>query len=198
MLAILGVSDKRRISVLGSGLLALGWSVVATDGTRSALLADGCDVGRMSDLAGIPTLLGGRVKTLTVSVMAGILARDTDADLHELAEHGITRVDLVCCNYYQLPPLDQAPALADFREKVDVGGPAMLRAAAKNCANVIPLADPDDYSDVLELLSTADGSPEGVSLSRRIGLAAKAFRVSQAYEQQVYQLFQAAADRAVG
>src|SRR4051812_19470133 len=103
MLAILAVSDKRDIEVLAGGLVRLGWQVVATDGTRDTLAAAGCRVGRVADIAGVPTILGGRVKTLTLPVMAGILARHTESDGRELADLGIEPVELVCCNYYRLP-----------------------------------------------------------------------------------------------
>ncbi|OLR92235.1 phosphoribosylaminoimidazolecarboxamide formyltransferase [Actinokineospora bangkokensis] len=187
MLAVLGVSDKRSIEVLAGGLLDLGWDVVATEGTRRAIAEAGLSVGAVSDLAGVPTMLGGRVKTLTVSVMAGILARDAEPDLSELAEHGVERVHLVACNYYVLPAA--ASSMDQFREKIDVGGPAMLRAAGKNCAHVVPLCDPDDYAGVVAELAAAGGSPEGVSQERRFALAAKAFEVSAAYEASVAALF---------
>jgi phosphoribosylaminoimidazolecarboxamide formyltransferase/IMP cyclohydrolase/phosphoribosylaminoimidazolecarboxamide formyltransferase len=185
MLAVLGVSDKRNIDVLAGGLLDLGWDVVATEGTHRLCSDAGLKVGRVADLAGVPTLLGGRVKTLTVSVMAGILARDTESDVEELSRYDITRVDLVACNYYRLPA-GPVP-FADFREKVDIGGPAMLRAAAKNCAHVIPLSDPDDYAGVLEQLAAGE-----VPMPTRLALAAKAFRISADYEEAVAALYAAA------
>ncbi|MEV6716634.1 hypothetical protein AB0M48_31885 [Lentzea sp. NPDC051208] len=182
MLAVLGVSDKRGIDVLARGLLDLGWDVVATEGTQRLCAEAGLPVRAVADLAGVPTLLGGRVKTLTVSVMAGILARDDESDLAELSRYDITRVDLVACNYYRLPT-DPA-SFADFREKVDIGGPAMLRAAAKNCAHVVPLTDPDDYAGVLEQLAAGE-----VPVATRLALAAKAFRISAEYEQAVAELY---------
>ncbi|WP_329315261.1 MULTISPECIES: hypothetical protein [unclassified Streptomyces] len=191
MLAVLAVSDKRNIDTLAVGLLRLGWDVVATEGTQKQLADAGHQVGRIADLAGAPTLLGGRVKTLTLSVMGGILARDTPADLAEIAAYDITRVDLVACNYYLLPEREQGIDFAAFREKIDVGGPAMLRGAAKNCEHVIPLGDPDDYDEVLALLDAGAGSPSAVPHSRRLALAEKAFRISAAYDDSVRALFQA-------
>lgn len=189
MLAILAVSDKRNIDALAEGLLRLGWDVVATEGTHRLLQEAGHEVGRVADLAGVPTLLGGRVKTLTVSVMGGILARDTESDLEEIAEYGIPRVDLVCCNYYLLPELEEGLDLAGFRERVDIGGPAMLRGAAKNCEHVIPLSDPDDYDDVLKLLEHGGGTASAVPMRHRLRLAEKAFRISAAYDESVSALF---------
>ncbi|WP_018790255.1 hypothetical protein [Salinispora arenicola] len=180
MLAVLAVSDKRNIEELATGLLGLGWDVVATEGTRRLLRDRGVTVGAVSDLAGVPTLLGGRVKTLTVSLMGGILARDEPADRAEVERHGLTRVHLVCCNYYRLPDPQPAQPFERFRELIDVGGPAMLRAAAKNCAHVVPLSDPDDYAGVLKAL--ADG---GVDRRQRLDLARKAFAVSAAYDTSV-------------
>jgi AICAR transformylase/IMP cyclohydrolase PurH len=191
MLAVLGVSDKRNIDMLAAGLLGLGWDVVATEGTHQAITDAGLRIGRVADLAGVPTLLGGRVKTLTVSVMAGILARDTGPDIEELARYGITRVDLVACNYYRLPA--ETASLADFRERVDIGGPAMLRGAAKNCAHVVPLCDPDDYQDVLDALAKGDGTAGSVPMQLRLALAVKAFRISAEYDDAVRALFEVVA-----
>lgn len=189
MLAILAVSDKRNVEPLAAGLLRLGWDVVATEGTHQLLEEAGHEVGRVADLAGVPTLLDGRVKTLTVSVMGGILARDTESDLREMAEYAIPRVDLVCCNYYELPEPEPGMDPARFRERVDVGGPAMLRAAAKNFERVIPLSDPNDYEELLKLLEQGGGAASGVPLSHRLTLAEKAFRISSAYDASVATLF---------
>jgi AICAR transformylase/IMP cyclohydrolase PurH len=183
MLAVLAVSDKRNIEQLAVGLLESGWDVAATEGTRGALADRGVEVGSVADLAGVPTLLGGRVKTLTVTVMGGILARDCESDILEMKTHDITRVDLVCCNYYRLPASTGGLPLEQFREKIDIGGPAMLRGAAKNCENVIPLTDPDDYPAVLHALRTG-----GVHLTYRMALARKAFEVSAAYDASVVEL----------
>ncbi|ONI77979.1 phosphoribosylaminoimidazolecarboxamide formyltransferase [Actinosynnema sp. ALI-1.44] len=180
MIAILSVSDKTGIGDFAGGLLELGWEIAASDGTHRAI---GRDVGRISDLARIPALLGGRVKALTVSVMAGILARDTPADLAELQAADIRRIHLVCCNFGALP--DRATSLADFQDAVDIGGPAMLRAAAKNCAHVIPLTDPADYPDVIAALNRGE-----VPVESRTALAAKAFRVSSDYDARVGALFE--------
>ncbi|HET6482018.1 MAG TPA: phosphoribosylaminoimidazolecarboxamide formyltransferase [Actinoplanes sp.] len=189
MLAVLAVSDKRNVEELATGLLGLGWNVVATDGTRAVLRERGITVRAVSELAGVPTLLGGRVKTLTVSLMGGILARDEPGDLAEVEQHGIQRVDLVCCNYYRLPEPQQNLPFERFRELIDVGGPAMLRAAAKNCAHVIPLSDPDDYAGVLKAL--AEGGVDG---ARRLSLARRAFDISAAYDAAVARLLAGAVD----
>lgn len=181
MIAILSVSDKRGIADLAAGLLDIGWDIAASEGTARAI---GREVGRLSDLAGIPTLLGGRVKALTVGVLAGILARDTPADLDELRARDLRRVHLVCCNFGALP--ESAGDLTDVEDTVDIGGPAMLRAAAKNCAFVIPLVDPDDYPVVLEALK-ADDVP--LDLDLRTTLAAKAFQASSRYDARVAELF---------
>jgi AICAR transformylase/IMP cyclohydrolase PurH len=179
VLAILGVSDKRDIGRLAGGLLELGWQVVATEGTRQAIGAAGHIVGHIAELAGVPTLLGGRVKALTVSVLAGILATDSESDQAELRQYGITRVDLVCCNF---TPLSGSGTSAGFPENVDIGGVTMLRSAAKNYAHVIPLTDPDDYPAVLSTLRHGDGTIESVPVKLRAGLAAKVFTVSSRYD----------------
>lgn len=188
MLAVLAVSDKRHIEVLATGLLKLGWTVAATQGTASVLSRRGVQVGGIAELAGVPTLLGGRLKTLTVPVMGGILARDTESDRREAAAYHIPRVDLVCCNFYQLPEPAGDLSFEEFRELIDVGGPAMLRGAAKNCEHVIPLSDPDDYAGVLDALAAGGGSPDSVSLAYRLTLARKAFQISTAYDAAVVNL----------
>lgn len=125
--------------------------------------------------------------------MGGILARETESDLREMAEYQIPRIDLVCCNYYLLPEPGVDPAR--FRERVDVGGPAMLRGAAKNFEHVIPLSDPEDYDDVVKLLEQGGGRPSSVPTSRRLALAEKAFRISSAYDACVAELFGARGQR---
>jgi AICAR transformylase/IMP cyclohydrolase PurH len=167
----------------------MGWDVVATEGTRRAISEAGHVAGDIADLAGVPTLLGGRVKALTVSVMAGILATDAPSDLAELRHYGIRRVSLVCSNFVQVP--GDEPAAERVWNSVDIGGPTMLRAAAKNCAHVIPLADPDDYPAVLAALAGGDGTVAAVPREHRISLAAKAFKLSSQYDQRISELFAA-------
>lgn len=180
MRALVSVSDRTGLRGLVSGLLAMGVEVYATDGTRRALAEEGLAVRSVGDLTGFPEILGGRVKTLHPAIHAGILARRDEAQhVAELTQHGIKTIDLVAVNLY---PFAQTIRRADATEEaaiesIDIGGPALLRAAAKNYAHVTVLVDPADYAPVLDALK--DG---GVDLDVRRSLAAKAFEHTAAYD----------------
>ncbi|MGC9333436.1 MAG: bifunctional phosphoribosylaminoimidazolecarboxamide formyltransferase/IMP cyclohydrolase [Anaerolineae bacterium] len=181
MRAIISVSDKTDVAVLGRGLAAMGAEIYSTGGTQQALEAAGIAVRPVSDLTGFPEILEGRVKTLHPAVYGGLLARrEVPADLEELARHGLAPIDLVAINLY---PFERTVArrdvaLATALAQIDIGGPAMLRAAAKNFSSVLPLCDPRDYPDVLEALR----KPDGPGQAFRRGLAAKAFRHVAVYD----------------
>jgi len=180
MRAIVSVSDRTGIAELVRGLLALGAEVFATDGTRAYLADEGLAVGRIGELTDFPEILGGRVKTLHPAIHGGILARrDVPEQLAELAEHGIGTIDLVAVNLYPFAQTVRQPnaSLQEALENIDIGGPTMLRAAAKNFASVIVLADPADYQPVLEQLAAG-----GVAMDTRRRLAAKAFALCAAYD----------------
>ena len=177
--ALISVSDKRGLDGLGQGLAQLGWSVLSTGGTASALREAGCEVTEVGDHTGFPEILGGRVKTLHPKVFAGILAAPTPDHEAQIAELGIPRIDLVVVNLY---PFRETVArdgvsLAEAVEKIDIGGPSLLRAAAKNHARVAVVVDPDDYDSVLSELR--DG---GIGEATRRRLALKAFRHTAAYD----------------
>jgi phosphoribosylaminoimidazolecarboxamide formyltransferase/IMP cyclohydrolase len=192
MRALVSVSDRTGLRVLVSGLLALGAEVYATDGTRRALAGEGLAVRSVADLTGFPEILGGRVKTLHPAIHAGILARrDEGPHLRELAEHNIKPIDVVVVNLY---PFSQTIRRADASEEeaiesIDVGGPALLRAAAKNFAHVTVLVDPADYEPVLDALK--DG---GIDLDARRRLAAKAFAHTAAYDSHIASFLRPADD----
>ena len=181
MRAILSVSDKTGIALLGLGLADLGFEVYSTGGTQRALQAARAPVRPVSDLTGFPEILGGRVKTLHPAVHGGILARrGVPADLDELSQHGLGLIDLVAVNLY---PFEETLArseatTAEALEQIDVGGPTLLRAAAKNYPAVLPVCDPADYGAVLEALR----QPDGPEPSLRCSLAAKAFRHTAVYD----------------
>ena len=181
MRAILSVSDKTGIALLGLGLADLGFEVYSTGGTQRALQAAGAPVRPVSDLTGFPEILGGRVKTLHPAVHGGILARrGVPADLDELSQHGLGLIDLVAVNLY---PFEEtitrsSATVAEALEQIDVGGPTMLRAAAKNYPAVLPVCDPADYEAVLDALR----QPDGPEPSLRCSLAAKAFRHTAVYD----------------
>src|SRR5919109_2495431 len=179
--ALLSVYDKTGVDGFARGLAQLGVELVASGGTAAYLADLGLEVTLVEDVTGFPELLGGRVKTMHPRIHAGILARrDRDDDLAALKEHDVGPIDLVCVNLY---PFAQVARQKDVREEdavemIDIGGPAMLRAAAKNFVDVVPLCSAERYDAVLaELLEAGD-----VSQSLRRELAAEAFAHTAAYE----------------
>jgi phosphoribosylaminoimidazolecarboxamide formyltransferase/IMP cyclohydrolase len=186
--ALISVYDKAGVEHFARGLADLGWELVASGGTADRLSSAGLRVERVEELTEVPELLGGRVKTLHPAIHAGILARrDRDEDLAALDEHEIRPFDLVCVNLY---PFESVAARFGVREEeavemIDVGGPSMLRAAAKNFANVAPVCRPEQYGAVLEELKASGGlSPE-----TRRALAAEAFATTAAYEAAIARWF---------
>jgi phosphoribosylaminoimidazolecarboxamide formyltransferase/IMP cyclohydrolase len=178
--ALLSVYDKTGIPELGQGLVDLGYEVVSTGGTLAALQQTGVPVIAVSDVTGFPEILDGRVKTLHPRIHGGLLARrDDPAHLTALASHQITPIDVVAANLYPFAATiaREGVSLADALEQIDIGGPAMIRAAAKNFPAVVVLTDPADYASALEDLRQSGVSPE-----RRRALAAKAFAHTAAYD----------------
>jgi phosphoribosylaminoimidazolecarboxamide formyltransferase/IMP cyclohydrolase len=179
--ALLSVSDKTGLVEFGSQLAKLGVELVASGGTASALSAAGLAVVEVADLTNSPEMLGGRVKTLHPRIHGGILARrDNESDQAELEQYEIAAIDLVVVNLYPFEETVAQPgvALADAIEKIDIGGPSMIRSAAKNQAFVGVVADPADYEAVIGELS-AQG---GLSEATRRRLALKAFQRTAAYD----------------
>jgi phosphoribosylaminoimidazolecarboxamide formyltransferase / IMP cyclohydrolase len=180
--ALLSVSDKTGIVEFAKGLTKLGFSLLSTGGTAKLLREAGVQVADVSEHTGFPEMLGGRVKTLHPKIHAGILARrDDPAHLRALDDHGIAPIDLVAVNLY---PFDQTVANPDCPldqavENIDIGGPAMVRAAAKNYQAVAVVTDSVDYDKVLEEMERSGGS---VSLETRFQLAAKAFSHTARYD----------------
>ncbi len=178
--AIISVSDKRGAVEFAAGLTALGWDVVSTGGTAHALAKGGVKVTPIEQITGFAEMLDGRVKTLHPAVHGGILARREDpGDLAALAALGYAPIDLVAVNLY---PFRETVARHDVTleeaiEQIDIGGPSMLRSAAKNNASVTVVADPMDYRRVLEALRHG-----GVTAALRRELAAKAFTHTAAYD----------------
>ena len=181
MRAILGVYDKTGIDELGRGLAALGWELVSTGGTFNALQSANIAVRKVEDITGFPEMLDGRVKTLHPAVHGGILARrDLPAHDAALQAHGIGHIDLVACNLYPFYATVTKPGGVEFDdaiENIDIGGPTMLRAAAKNHRDVIVLVDPADYAPTLEALGSGGVAPE-----ERRRLAWKAFQHVASYD----------------
>ncbi len=184
MRALLSVADRDGIVALARELLEMGVEVYATDGTREALHADGLEVPSVATLTDVEPLLGGQVKTFHPVIYAGILARrDRPEQLAELAEHGIGLLDLVVVNVRPFAPQVGAGLvpLPEAIEMIDVGGVALLRAAARNFAGVAPVCSPEHYPALLEDLR-ARGQ---VSAELRQRLAAEAFAMVAAYDAEV-------------
>src|SRR5688572_30020590 len=178
--ALLSVYDKSGIAELGRGLVDLGYEIVSTGGTLAALEAAGVPVTAVSDVTAFPEILDGRVKTLHPHIHGGLLARrDDPAHMSALEAHQISPIDVVAANLYPFAETIARPgvSLTDALEQIDIGGPAMIRAAAKNFPGVIVLTDPADYSSALDDLRDGRLSPE-----RRRALAAKAFAHTAAYD----------------
>lgn len=176
--ALLSVSDKTGLEGFARGLVELGYELVSTGGTLAALERWGLPALGVSDVTGFPEILDGRVKTLHPKVHGGILARRDDAHLAELARHEITPIDVVVANLYPFRETVARPNVteAEALEQVDIGGPAMLRAAAKNHPGVVVVVNPGDYPDVLEALERGPTPEE----RRRLALAA--FAHTAAYD----------------
>ncbi len=180
--ALLSVSDKRGIVAFAQGLADLGVELVSTGGTSRELAGAGIAVRAIEDFTGFPEMMDGRVKTLHPRLYAGLLARrDEDEHLRAASEQQIEQVDLVCVNLY---PFEQTVARGDASEEevienIDIGGPTMIRAAAKNSAFAAVVVDPQDYERVLGELRESGGR---LSLSTRKALAGKAFACTARYD----------------
>ncbi len=180
--ALVSVSDKRGIVDFARGLEELGVEVLSTGGTARELLGAGITARAIEDFSGFPEIMDGRVKTLVPRLYAGLLARrDDDAHLQDAADQGVEQVDLVCVNLY---PFEQTVAggeasEAEIVENIDIGGPTMIRAAAKNSAFAAAVVDPADYAEVLAELRESGCR---LSLETRMRLAAKAFACTARYD----------------
>jgi phosphoribosylaminoimidazolecarboxamide formyltransferase/IMP cyclohydrolase len=180
MRALISVSDKRGIVQFARDLVALGWEIVSTGGTAEALRREAIPVIPIDQVTGFPEMMDGRVKTLHPKVHGGLLGRRDNPDhMAAMQEHGITPIDLVAVNLYPFRETVAKPetTFAQAIEQIDIGGPSMLRSAAKNHEAVIVVVDPDDYRAVLDAL--AHGS---VSADLKRALAAKVFAHTAAYD----------------
>jgi phosphoribosylaminoimidazolecarboxamide formyltransferase/IMP cyclohydrolase len=186
--ALLSVWDKNGLEEFAHGLADLGWDLVSSGGTADLLAEEGIGATRVEDVTGSPEMLGGRVKTLHPRIHGGILARrDVPDDMETLDEQGIETFDLVCVNLYPFTLVAARLGVTDEEavEMIDVGGPAMLRAAAKNFAHVAPVCRPEQYEPVLEELR-ARGT---LSLELRRSLANEAFATTAAYDAAIARWF---------
>ncbi len=183
--ALLSVSDKTGIVELGLALAEQSWEVLSTGGTARVLARAGVPVTEVAVVTGHPEMMDGRVKTLHPAIHAGLLARrEHPADMAELARQGYAPLDLVAVNLYPFRETVSSPGvtLASAMANVDIGGPALIRAAAKNHRDVWVVVDPADYGAVLEALAPPDSERAQAEDALRRTLAAKVFREISAYD----------------
>lgn len=170
--ALVSVADKTGIVELAKSLGANGWEIIASGGTAKHLREADVEVTSVSEITGFPEILDGRVKSTHPKIFGGILAdRNNQDHLYELVQQEIEPMEMVVCNFY---PFEQMPSV----EMIDIGGPAMVRAAAKNYESVWVLVSPSDYPSVLKAWESAG---EDHSQMRR-SLAHKAFEMTTAYD----------------
>jgi len=187
--ALISVSDKTGVADFARALVDRGVEILSTGGTARLLRDKGIKCREVSDYTGFPEMMDGRVKTLNPKVYGGILARrDNEGDLVSMAEHGIEAIDLVCVNLYpfRAAVAKEGCTTSDAVENIDIGGPCMIRAAAKNHSFVTVIVDPADYALVLAAMD-ADSLDE----SRRRALAVKAFAYTAAYDGAIAKHFSA-------
>lgn len=180
--ALISVSDKTGVAELASALHQLGISIISTGGTAKLLQEAGIPVTEISDYTGFPEMLDGRVKTLHPKVHAGILSRmDLPAHQQEMEQAHISTIDLVVVNLYPFTQTIARPdcSLAEAIENIDIGGPTMIRSAAKNFQRVAVVTDPQDYATLLEQIKSGNGT---VDEHYRFQLAKKAFSHTARYD----------------
>jgi len=185
MRALISVSEKEGLEALARGLSALGVQIISTGGTATAIQGYGVPVTILKDVTGFPEILDGRVKTLHPKVHGGLLARrDLPEHMRTIAEHGIELIDILVVNFY---PFEKTIAkdgctLEDAIENIDIGGPAMVRSAAKNWKDVAVITDPSQYPGVLAELG---GDNDELSLKTKFTLSCEAFRAVRQYDEAI-------------
>lgn len=178
---LMSVSDKTGLADFARDLAGMGWEIVSTGGTARVLRENHVETREVADVTSFPEILGGRVKTLHPAIHGGLLARrDNPSDMSEVRANGIGLIDMVVCNLYKFVEATEktGATMRDIIEEIDIGGPAMLRAAAKNWQWTIPLCDPARYEEITkELKLTGD-----VNEITRQSLAAQVFAHTAAYD----------------
>ena len=188
--ALLSVSDKTGIVEFAGGLSELGIEIVSTGGTARELAQAGISVRGISDLTGFPEIMDGRVKTLHPKLYAGLLAvRDDPSHVEAASQHDVEPVDLVCVNLYPFERTAASRGVSDAEvvENIDIGGPTMIRAAAKNHLYAAPVVRPESYDAVLAELRESGGR---LSIPTRESLAAEAFAYTARYDTSIARWFQ--------
>src|SRR5579862_6023535 len=183
--ALISVTDKTGVAEFAQGLRDLGIEIISTGGTARALEAAGVPVREVSDLTGFPEMLDGRLKTIHPLVAGGVLAvRGNPEHMRSVEAHGIPLIDMVVVNLYQFEKVaaQQGVPLSDLIANIDIGGPTLIRAAAKNYQDVAVVVSPDDYPAILEELHERNGELCEPTLW---GLAKKAFALTAAYDRAI-------------
>ncbi len=179
--ALISVSDKTGVVAFAGGLKVRGYEIVSTGGTARTLSEAGVTVTGISDVTKFPEIMDGRVKTLHPAVHGGILARrHRRDDMATIAEHNITPIDIVVVNLYPFVQTAGKPGIQfdALIEEIDIGGPSMVRSAAKNFKDVVVIVDPNDY----ERLLVSMDSDRGISMEFRFEMARKAFAHTATYD----------------
>ena len=183
--ALVSVSDKTGVIDFAKALSRMGVTIISTGGTARALSQAGLKVVPIEDVTGFPEMMDGRVKTLHPKVHGGILAIKDNADhIQAMKAHGIESIDLVCVNLYPFEKTVAQPGctLAEAIENIDIGGPSMIRSAAKNHAFVAVVTDPDQYPSIIEEMKANNGGLTGPTRSR---LALAAFTLTAGYDRAI-------------
>lgn len=178
--ALISVSDKTGIADFAKGLAEQGYDIISTGGTLRTIQEAGIEAAAVEDITGFPEMLEGRVKTLHPVIHAGLLAkRDNDTHKQQLEEKNINPIDIVVVNLYPFKQTLDQPNVREEEiiENIDIGGPTMLRAAAKSFRDVTPVVDPDDYDDILQAIQNDE-----LDVTFRKKLAAKVFRHTAQYD----------------
>ena len=184
MRALISVSDKTGVVEFAQQLRSLGWEIIATGGTMKLLRDSNVEVINISDVTGFPEICDGRVKTLHPKVHGGLLARrDDESHLQALKDNGIEFIDMVCVNLYPFRQTIAKPdvTMEDTIENIDIGGPSMLRSAAKNYKDVTVVCDPADYATIIEEIKEGGNT----TVETRLQLSAKAYTHTAEYDSMI-------------
>lgn len=188
--ALLSVTDKSGLVDFARGLKAYGVHLLSTGGTAQLLRKNNLDIMEVSDYTGFPEMLDGRVKTLHPKIHGGILGiRDNEAHVKTMREHGIEPIDMVVVNLYAFAKTVARPdsTFEDAIENIDIGGPTLIRAAAKNFNHVAVVTDPKDYSAILDEMRRSNGK---ISRQKSLELSCKAFCLTHTYDRYICEYMQ--------